>query len=448
MNYLVYEKAKALLLKYPLCDMCLGRMFARLGGNIGNLERGRSIKRVLLMEAHEMLRKRDEKGLTLLGSLYRSGFLEVLSLIKRYKVNYEPENCYICQGIFNQLSEDVEKVLKKINEYQFNTFLVSSKLPPQIIEREDKIKSEFSLVDSESIKLNINREIGKIIAERTGKKAEFSSPEIIITYDTSSRSFKIDSKPVYIYGRYLKLVPNIYQTKFFCENCRGRGCEKCNYTGYLDHPSIEGYIVPILVEVHDGSEGVFHASGREDFDVRTLGNGRPFVVEVRQPKKRRINLDIIPEIVKERSGGKVEVRNLKYVDRKIVKKINVYSGVHEKRYRVIVKFSKEVDEDLLSKIITSLKGVSVKQRTPTRVLWKRVDKVRIKRIYDIKAKLINNKEVEFEILCQGGLYIKELVTGDNGRTTPSIAELANCDVEVKMLDIIEIAPNLEEILFG
>jgi len=43
-----------------------------------------------------------------------------------------------------------------------------------------------------------------------------------------------------------------------------------------------------------------------------------------------------------------------------------------------------------------------------------------------------------KIRCQGGLYIKELVTGDNGRTKPSIAEILSAKAEPKELDVINI----------
>ncbi|MEM4139481.1 MAG: pseudouridylate synthase, partial [Sulfolobaceae archaeon] len=40
----VLNKALELLSKYPLCDSCLGRCFARLGYGLENKERGKAIK--------------------------------------------------------------------------------------------------------------------------------------------------------------------------------------------------------------------------------------------------------------------------------------------------------------------------------------------------------------------------------------------------------------------
>ncbi len=58
------------------------------------------------------------------------------------------------------------------------------------------------------------------------------------------------------------------------------------------------------------------------------------------------------------------------------------------------------------------------------------------------AKLISFDEAVFfmEIRCDGGLYIKELVSGDGGRTKPNLSELLGTEVEaeVKELDVMDV----------
>jgi len=54
-------------------------------------------------------------------------------------------------------------------------------------------------------------------------------------------------------------------------------------------------------------------------------------------------------------------------------------------------------------------------------------------------------EATLIIKAESGTYIKELVTGDDGRTTPSLAELAGVKMEVKELDVIEIGEENEEV---
>lgn len=41
----------------------------------------------------------------------------------------------------------------------------------------------------------------------------------------------------------------------------------------------------IKAEIFDAHEIYLHGSGREDIDVRMLGDGRPFILEFINPKK-------------------------------------------------------------------------------------------------------------------------------------------------------------------
>jgi len=83
-------------------------------------------------------------------------------------------------------------------------------------------------------------------------------------------------------------------------------------------------------------------------------------------------------------------------------------------------------------------GAIIKQRTPTRVLHRRADKVRTKKVYDLEAKKVSEDEIELTIRGQGGLYIKELITGDEGRTTPSVAEVLGKDLTVLELTVLDV----------
>jgi tRNA pseudouridine synthase 10 len=64
------------------------------------------------------------------------------------------------------------------------------------------------------------------------------------------------------------------------------------------------------------------------------------------------------------------------------------------------------------------------------------------------AKLISFDESVFfmEIRCDGGLYIKELVSGDGGRTKPNLSELLGTEVEVKELDVVDVNIHLNSFI--
>ena len=73
------------------------------------------------------------------------------------------------------------------------------------------------------------------------------------------------------------------------------------------------------------------------------------------------------------------------------------------------------------------------QETPNRVVHRRADKTRIRKVY----KVLTSKEncSSLEIYCDGGLYIKELISGDDERTNPSIAELLGKNIKCVLLDV-------------
>jgi tRNA pseudouridine synthase 10 len=56
----------------------------------------------------------------------------------------------------------------------------------------------------------------------------------------------------------------------------------------------------------------------------------------------------------------------------------------------------------------------------------------------VKVKVLSPKKVEMKIRCQGGLYVKELVTGDDGRTTPSVSELLKNRAKPIKLDVLNV----------
>ena len=60
------------------------------------------------------------------------------------------------------------------------------------------------------------------------------------------------------------------------------------------------------------------------------------------------------------------------------------------------------------------------------------------RIIDLFKIKVDDNSVQFKLRAQSGTYIKEMVTSDNGRTTPSVAELLDLKCEVEWLDVIDI----------
>ena len=52
--------------------------------------------------------------------------------------------------------------------------------------------------------------------------------------------------------------------------------------------------------------------------------------------------------------------------------------------------------------------------------------------------LVEENEIEFDVRCESGTYVKELVHSDEGRTNPSVAAVLESDCEVIWLDVKDI----------
>jgi tRNA pseudouridine synthase 10 len=105
---------------------------------------------------------------------------------------------------------------------------------------------------------------------------------------------------------------------------------------------------------------------------------------------------------------------------------------------VLIEFESEVSEDCLQVLEDRLSGILIKQQTPLRVLHRRADLIREKYIYEVKVKKMALKRAEMKIRCQGGLYVKELVSGDEGRTKPNISELLENRAKTLKLDVLNV----------
>ncbi|MEM3545404.1 MAG: tRNA pseudouridine(54/55) synthase Pus10 [Nitrososphaerota archaeon] len=442
----IVDLALKILSKYPLCDYCLGRHFASIGYGISNKERGRTLKTMLFMEAHRLARDNLEEGVRRLRMLSTCGYNPASKFLEKMGYN-KPESkpCYICGDALNpkRFIEISSKIAEQLKEYEFRDFLVGAKVPVEVREREDAIYSEYMITTGEDIKEDITREIGLLIQKELGRDIEYKTPEIVILVDIFSEVFEIQVNPLFIYGRYRKLRKDIPQTPWLCRECWGRGCIKCNYSGREYPESISELIGGPAVEYFEAVDFKFHGAGREDVDAVVLGSGRPFVLELKHPRKRFLELKILEEKINREAAGKIEVQDLRYSSRRELRILKTSSPLVSKTYEATVEFENEVDEENLRKITTDMNNIVVEQWTPTRVLKRRADKLRRKKLYYVEAEKIGPKIVKFRIKAQGGLYVKELIDGDNGRTRPNVMELLGNKPIMIQLSVLDVE-NIEE----
>ena len=441
----ILEKATQMLTVHPLCSHCLGRQFALLGHGIENRSRGEAIKLLLTMKGHQLTLSKDKTGIPLLKTVAANGsFNMARNILKRFnKRARAKKQCFLCEGKLENINTFADKAAKKMKNYEFTTFLVGVELPLKVAEREDEFKARFNVTHGESMKSQFSRDIGKQICETTNKEVDYGRPEVVVLVNPFTNRVRLQINSLYVAGRYRKLVRGIPQSRWLCRECGGKGCESCNWTGKKYQESVEEFIgIPIL-EMAEGEEIAFHGAGREDVDARMLGSGRPFVLEVKEPKKRFIDLQKLEQTINKRSKGKVEVRNLCFADKDVVRRFKKAEAA-EKIYRVRIEFDHDVSDEELGRIEKTLSNAAVRQQTPKRVLHRRANLAREKYIYKAKVKRLSHNGAEMQIRCQGGLYVKELVTGDEGRTEPSIASILDTKATPLQLDVLSVATGEEK----
>lgn len=433
----ILEKAQKMLEKHPLCNHCLGRHFALLGYGVDNEKRGETMKLLLTMKAHQQALSRNKKGLVLLKTLAANGsFAMAAEVLKKLgKKSAESQRCHLCSGRLDSLDGLVNLAVDMLSKYEYNTVLVGIELPTEMEEREDEFKGEFTVKHGESLRNEFSRNIGKRIAEATEKAVDYECPEVVVLVNPFMEQVSLQVNPIHITGRYRKLVRGIPQSRWLCSNCRGKGCPQCSWTGKMYPESVEEIIGIPALEMTGGEDIAFHGAGREDIDARMLGLGRPFVIEVKKPRKRFVNLQELKKIINDRAAGKVEVSSLRFANKDVVRRLK-RSESAQKLYRAAVEVDKPISRKQLDVLEKSLSGAVIMQQTPRRVMHRRADLVREKYIYKADVKRLTPNRFEIKIRCQGGLYIKELVTGDEGRTVPSMAEILNAKAVPLELDVL------------
>ncbi|GAB6147606.1 tRNA pseudouridine(54/55) synthase Pus10 [Stetteria hydrogenophila] len=423
----VLRKAAEVLSETPLCDRCLGRLFAQLGHGLSNKERGWAIKLLLAMELHRLAREGSlPEGVleTLAPRLGRAG-AEVYRVLKGRDPPEAPA-CAICGGGLDEfISRAAERGLKLLRAFDVKRFVVGVKLEGGVEAVEDEVKRRHGLAYGESIRSELRREIGKLLQRLDPSlEADFDNPEatLLVHYPTGEVDLQVNS--LLLAGRYWK---------------RGRLISQA----YWPSPTGPKYFSVEqaawgLLKLTGGERVVVHAAGREDVDARMLGTGRPLIIEVKSPRRRQFSLEELERAANAGGRGVVEFKLEGLARRRDVRLYKEEAAERRKAYKALIAVEREVTPEDVERLEEEFRGRVVLQRTPRRVLHRRPDVLRRKRVHSVKCRLYGGGVMECVIAADGGLYVKELVSGDDGRTTPSFSEVLGAGAECIELDVIAV----------
>ena len=382
-----------------LCPECFGRMLGRAGHGLTNPERAARCARAL------GLRPAEPNG-----------------------------PCSLCLGAFDRLDLWADRAIRSAEGIEWHRFTCGSRWDPEILAREEALWIEVGTEWGESARSAFNRELGKRLESRTGAAGGPDRPDVVFLADLPVGRVELTILPVYFQGRYRKLDRTLPQTRWPCRRCRGKGCDWCGGTGKTYPTSVEEIVADPLLRVTAATGCRFHGMGREDIDARMLGRGRPFVLELLQPRRRTIDLERVRGELVPSARDRVEVIDLRPAEAADV--LRVKEASPEKSYRVGVLGSVPLAK--VNEALNVALSRAIAQRTPARVAHRRSDRVRTRRV--VAARVVEAGEGRFtlDLRTEAGTYVKEWVEGDGGRTEPSLASLVGVPLKVEFLDVLEI----------
>jgi tRNA pseudouridine synthase 10 len=397
------EKAVKIL-RQPICDSCLGRQYAQLLTGYSNRERGRIVRTLAAMH----IDREDAKHELDMSNFHEYDFhnLEMLKPARK--------KCSVCDDLLENVDKLARGVARKASKYDFKTFLIGTKLSFELLSREEELWERVGVDHCEPLKAELNREIGKRLEKVLGKKFDPKKPDMNFVIDLNENSIDVRVNPLFIYGEYQKLVRGIPQTKWPSGKYKN---------------SVEQIIAKPFMKAARGRAHKLHSMGREDIDARCLA-WRPFVLEITEPRVRSLKLTALGKKV----GKGVKVKGLKFSDVDAMRKLKDTKS--DKTYRAVVECGKPLQKKDLSRLKHLI--AEIKQRTPQRVLHRRPDIMRKRKVKALKAVYNSRNAFILTVRSEAGLYIKELVNGDDGRTTPSVSEILGIPCKCRELDVVKI----------
>ncbi len=332
------------------------------------------------------------------------------------------------------------EVLRLRSEYEFGTFWLGTRVAGPVTPEE-----------ALATKSEVNRRVGQCL-ERTapGLVASLERAEIRIELSYPAGGARVQRlRPLLIYGRYRKLSREIPQSKWPCRRCRGaghltlggqsKGCEACGGTGKRYQRSVEELVAAPILPICGGAGTKMHSVGREDVDARMLGRGRPFVLELGMPRVRTFDLAPIQEALNRTLAGEVEVEQFQFAGRALLERMLRISP--DKSYRAAVECLLPVPREAVERL-GLLRDLVLRQETPRRVLHRRANLVRRRTVRTCSVRIAEAgamiRRFELIVHVQSGTYIKELISGDEGRTNPSISAILRAPCDCMELDVLDV----------
>jgi tRNA pseudouridine synthase 10 len=328
-----------------------------------------------------------------------------------------PQDCYICEGLTSKIDETLRLVAKATGHFDFATFSMGLSVLQAMQEREDRLRAEFKVRGYETLKGQLAKILTNKFAGLSGKKSEKLHPDVAILVDLIEFSVRVSSKPLFVFGRYSK-PRGILQKRRPCDSCSGQGCVSCQNTGYVLEPSVEAILRERLGREFGSDKVKITWLGSEDPESRVVGPGRPFIVELKSPKKRACPTGFLVKT----EVGQVRVTGLRALPGKPTQLPSFRT-----KARVFAKSEGLPQREWKRELSSKMTNLTVEFRGPRKVISRKVYRVEV---VSMKEGLVLDIEID------GGLPIKRLVDGES--VSPSISEILKTQLKCERFDITRI----------
>lgn len=350
--------------------------------------------------------------------------------------------CPVCEGAFADAPTWLAIALDALRPWQFATFQVGTRFPGPCEGLEKDVSRAMGQEKvGETIRTEANRWLASAIGQATATTTSPEGrPDVVVDLDTRYWTATVEANSVFVKGRYNKLRRDIPQTHWPCRRCQGKGCWECDDTGVTYAESVEDAVGDEALPLFAATGYAFHGAGREDIDALMLGTGRPFILELKGPRRRTADLaELASRINAATPKSGVAVRDLRMAAPEEVAAIK--EGEYEKEYLAHCLAHEPLPRGKVEDAARALTGATLEQRTPERVSHRRADLVRRRKVHEMRVEEMAadpGERFSLRVRAESGTYIKELVSSDEGRTTPSFSALAGVPTKVEFLDVVAI----------
>ena len=323
--------------------------------------------------------------------------------------------CSVCAGLMDRVEKMAGLVVREARRYQFETFAIGVSVPGSVQEKEDELRSNLRLKGSETIKTQAARLIAAEVIKALRKRQDRQRPDLTVLADLGAEEASTSSRPLYYYARYTK-PGTIRQKRSFCQACRGSGCGECKGTGFEQKPSVENLIRKRISGFSGSEKMTFTWLGSEDRESRVLPPGRPFLVEVKNPRKRKLPGKFGARV----RGGLVSVSRGRVLPSKPLR-----LPAFRFRTTITAVAAARVAPDALAGLKPRFRGATVRFDRPH-------NRPADKKVYSVSA-TVKGRTLSIDAELDGGLPVKRFVSGE--LVSPSVSEVLKTEVSCRSFDI-------------